>query len=200
MIYLKSESVTTDKFFEIDSFLDLEKQKKLLKYFLHPAFPWALTLDAVQGVGDDPKINDDSIVGMFHTFVYDGQICSSFYKDIEWILDDFQKLGFDKNKLLRIRAGLFFRHPSSDPHIAHVDAKTPHTTAVYYVNDCDGDLIIYDETYKSHPFKTPLVPTEIKRFQPSMGKLVVFDGQYYHSSSYPTKKSLRLAITLNFAN
>lgn len=199
MTYPSQESATTNKHFEINDFLVEEKQKKLLQYFLLPGFPWALTLDAVQGVGEDPKLRDDAIIGMFHTFVFNGQICSDFYKDISWILDDFQKIGLDKNKILRIRAGLFFKNPSSDPHVAHVDAKIPHTTAVYYVNDCDGDLVIYEETYKSHPFKTPEVTTEIKRFQPSMGKLVVFDGQHYHSSSYPTQKPLRLAITLNFA-
>jgi hypothetical protein len=113
---------------------------------------------------------------------------------------EFKKIGLRKDQCMRVRAGLFFKHPDHSPHPCHVDAKLPHTTEVYYVNDCDGDLLIYNETYKSHPWTVPLVPTEISRFHPNQGKLVVFDGAHYHSSSYPTKKSMRLAITFNFLN
>ncbi len=186
------------KFLEIENFLDTSRQNQLLKYFLHPQFPWALTIDAVRGVGDNLILENDSVVGMFHTFIYNGQLCSEHFKNIEWILDEFSKVGLDKTKLLRVRAGLFFKNPSDTPHVCHVDAKVPHTTAVYYVNDCDGDLVIYDETYQSNPWKKPEVPTEIYRFNPSQGKLAIFDGRHYHSSSYPTQKPLRLAITFNF--
>lgn len=135
---------------------------------------------------------------MFHTFLYSGEICSPYYKEIDWVFKEFEKIGLKKDQCIQVRAGLFFKHPDHSAHPCHVDAKVPHTTAVYYVNDCDGDLIIYNETYKSHPWTAPLVPVELSRFRPSKGKLVIFNGEHYHSSSYPSTSSLRLAITFNF--
>jgi hypothetical protein len=198
MIFQNQESETNKKFFEIENFLDQPQQNQLLKFFLRPAFPWALTLDAVKGSDGNTVVDDDSTIGLFHTFIYDNQLCSEYFKEIDWILDEFEKINLQKNKIIRVRAGLFLKHPSADPHTSHVDAKVPHTTAVYYVNDCDGDILIYNETYKTHPWSSPKLPTEISRFSPSMGKLVVFDGEHYHASSYPNKKPFRLAITFNF--
>ena len=190
----------TEKFLEVSDFLDLQQQLILIKCLLHPSFPWALTTNAVNGVTDNFDLTPTDTVGMFHTFLYNGEICSPYYHDIDWVFDEFEKIGLKKDQCMRVRAGLFFKHPDHSPHPCHVDAKLPHTTAVYYVNDCDGDLTIYNETYKSHPWKAPSVPTEISKFHPDQGKLVVFDGAHYHSSSYPTKKSIRLAITFNFLN
>jgi len=198
MTYQNQDCRITEKFQSVDDFLDIGKQKELLNLFLHPKFPWALTLNAVNGVDTNLQIQDDSTIGMFHTFLYDGQICSPFFENIKFMLDDFEKINLLRNNLIRLRAGLFFKNPDSRPHVPHVDAKIPHTTAVYYVNDCDGDLVIYDETYKSHPWKAPEFPTENYRFAPCQNKLAIFDGQHYHSSSYPTQKPLRLAITFNF--
>lgn len=188
----------SNKFLEVDNFLDFQQQLILIKYLLHPSFPWALTTNAVNGVTDNFELNPNDTIGMFHTFLYNGEICSPFYNKIDWVFQEFEKIGLRKDQCLRARAGLFFKHPDNSPHPCHVDFKLQHTTAVYYVNDCDGDLLIYNETYKSHPWLAPLVPTEISRFRPNQGKLAVFDGAHYHSSSYPIKKSMRLAITFNF--
>ena len=199
MICQSPEWEISKKFLEIEDFLDKDQQNLLIKYFLHPSFPWALTVDAVQGIGENIDIQDHAAIGLFHTFIYNGQLCSEYFSKIDHILNNFESLKLDVKKLFRIRAGLFFKNPDITPHVCHVDATIPHTTAVYYVNDCDGDLIIFNETYKSHPYKKPEFPEEMVRFKPSKGKLVLFDGQHYHSSSYPTQKPLRLAITFNFS-
>lgn len=191
---------TTEKFLEVIDFLDSQQQLVLIKSLLHPSFPWALTTNAVNGITDNFELNPNDTIGMFHTFLYNGEICSPYYNKIDWVFQEFEKIGLRKDQCLRARAGLFFKNPDHSPHQCHVDFKLPHTTAVYYVNDCDGDLVIYNETYKSHPWTVPLVPTETRRFHPSQGKLVVFDGAHYHSSSYPTKQSIRLAITFNFSS
>lgn len=198
MIYQNPVLEITKKFSEVNNFLDLQQQQILIKCLLHPSFPWALTTNAVNGVTDNFDLDPNATIGMFHTFLYNGEICSPYYEKIDWMFNEFEKIGLKKDQCIRVRAGLFFKHPDCAPHPCHVDAKLPHTTAVYYVNDCDGDLIIYNETYKSHPWTAPLVPTELCRFHPTKGKLAVFDGKHYHSSSYPVSTSLRLAITFNF--
>jgi hypothetical protein len=76
----------------------------------------------------------------------------------------------------------------------HVDLDIPHLACVYYLNDTDGDTVIYDQTYNNgvHPntFK------EHKRVTPKAGNAVIFDGSRYHCSSQPTKK-LRCIINID---
>lgn len=187
---------------EFDNFLNKADQQKLINYLLKPSFPYCFTYDAVRGVGvdQDIKVDDDAVSGMYHTFLMDGQICSPFFKDIEWILENFKKIDLPlANKPInRIRAGMFFKHPNDQAHQPHVDLRTDHITAVYYVNDCDGDFYLYEESNITHPFKKPTEFTVKTVASPSQGKLIVFDGNHYHASSYPNKSAVRLAITFNF--
>jgi hypothetical protein len=190
---------SNNEFLEVENFLNPEEQQELINYLCKPNFPWCFTYDAVRGTTKKIVINDDSIVGMFHTFVHDGKVVSPFYDDIKWVSSKFDSVGLGKNSVMRIRAGMFFKHPSTDAHPAHVDANgVNHITAVYYVNDCDGDFYLYEEKNSEHPFKRPLEYTVKKIANPAQGKLVVFNGDHYHASSYPNRSAMRLAITFNF--
>jgi hypothetical protein len=191
--------IISNNIFEVENFLEPDEQQKLVTYFCSPGFPWALTVDAVSGVYHDIRIEDDSVVGLFHTFLYDGKICSSKFDDISWILEKFKTVNLNPENLFRIRAGMFLKHPDAEPHPAHVDAKFKHITAVYYVNDCDGDFYLWNETNIQYPFKKPDAYTLKYRARPRQGKLIVLNGEHYHSSSYPNQKALRVAITFNFA-
>jgi hypothetical protein len=188
----------TPKILEYNNFVDIGDQEKLIQYFCHPRFRWALSMDAVKGVDQLIHLQDDSIAGMFHTLVYDGNICSEDFYSLNWILGYFTNINIDVSKLFRMRVGMFFKHPSALPHEPHVDAKVPHKTAVYYVNNCDGDFYLYQETYESHLFRKPEKFQLIEKAKPSKGKLILFDGAHFHASSYPNHSCLRLAITFNF--
>lgn len=188
----------SNNIYEVENFLEPGEQQKLITYFCSPGFPWTLTVDAVSGVYDSVAIKDNSVIGLFHTFLYDGKICSPYFNDISWVLEKFNDLNLDPKNLFRIRAGMFLKHPDSTPHPAHVDASFNHITAVYYVNDCDGDFYLWEETNLTHPFKKPEKYTLKKQISPSQGKLLVFNGEHYHSSSYPSDRALRVAITFNF--
>lgn len=194
--------ILSDDYIEIENFLPLEDQEKLIKLLTHPSFPWALSLDAVYGA-DGKTIDPNAAIGFFHTCLYKGEQCSEYLDAVGWILNGLEDAVFNRiriGKLSRVRIGLFTQHPSSEPHYPHVDADFDHWTCVYYVNDCDGDLIVYEDSFpevpqdaaKTHDFK-------VKRIcKPAQGKLVTFNGKHYHASSYPTTKPLRLAITFNF--
>ena len=80
----------------------------------------------------------------------------------------------------------------------HVDLYYPHIVLLYYVNHSDGDTVIYKER---HPgtgnSQFPQTLTEIKRIKPKRGRVVIFDGLYYHSSSNPRKNSYRCVINFD---
>jgi hypothetical protein len=107
--------------------------------------------------------------------------------------------------LLRIRVGLFTKTiADAKHHNPHVDYSEPHRTAVYYVNDCDGDTFIFEETFDDVSVEDSGRYANANRFRtrrsiaPQRGKMICFDGRHYHASSYPTQASKRIAITYNF--
>lgn len=96
----------------------------------------------------------------------------------------------------------------------HVDTADEHLVCLYYVNDSDGDTVIYDKTLddfitdpaiiekiESVDYSQPGVPTIfqiidenvdkgdwkiIKRVTPKKGRMLFFNGHRYHSSSRPS--------------
>jgi hypothetical protein len=65
---------------------------------------------------------------------------------------------------------------------------------VYYVNDSDGDTVMFNEFYdKNIPSPTLTVH---KRIQPKKNRLVLFDSKRYHTSSNPILNQNR--TVLNF--
>lgn len=195
MIFLKD-------YIEIDQFLSVDDQTKLLHYFIHPSFPWAMSLDAVYG-SDGITYNNQSTIGFYHTLLYKGEPCSEQLHNLTWVIDKLYQTNFKFftiDKLLRFRIGFFTKNNDITPHSPHVDYEGEHWTCVYYVNQCDGDTVVYNDTFPQitqDQIKTNKF-TEKYRCKPKMGKLVTFDGKYYHSSSYPVINPFRLAITFNF--
>jgi hypothetical protein len=144
--------------------------------------------------------------------IYDSEFPShSNLKSIteSMLISHLSNLGIEYNQLLRIRIGFITRTPETIIHKAHTDYPIPHMTALYYVNDSDGDTILYNEmdcvnidTYNytldlSEKHKN--IDLSIgKRIEPKADRMVIFDGTRYHSSSTPTKNDFRIVITYNW--
>ena len=69
----------------------------------------------------------------------------------------------------------------------HIDMDTPHWVGLYYINDSDGDTVLFDEKGEK----------EIKRITPKKGRIVFFDGKIPHCSNPPSKIH-RAIINFNF--
>jgi hypothetical protein len=87
----------------------------------------------------------------------------------------------------------------------HIDLNYDHMVCLYYVNDVDGDTVLFEETAGSFKNKTvlkeKLQKNEFKiayRVTPKKGRCIVFNGKRYHSSSGPTK-GVRCIINFNFS-
>ena len=83
----------------------------------------------------------------------------------------------------------------------HINRNVPHLVMLYYVNDSDGDTILYDKTSKDIPFYIDYPDEHYKlniqhRISPKRGRILFFDGRVYHSPSTPSK-STRCVITLD---
>lgn len=86
--------------------------------------------------------------------------------------------------------------------IIHINREIPHLVMLYYVNDCDGDTILYDKSVEDIPKKFLIYPSSVEcpniihRITPKRGRILFFDGRTYHAPSTPTT-GIRCIITLD---
>ena len=99
----------------------------------------------------------------------------------------------ENTALARIRAGMFTR--GKGIHSPHVDFYSPHYTLLYYVDDSDGDTYIYKQIAVDR--KYPKQFDVHASITPKAGRAVLFNGLFYHSSSYPEYHDTRTAININ---
>jgi len=101
-----------------------------------------------------------------------------------------------------LRAGAFM-HVPNQPHNkydgVHVNLDNPHWVGLYYVNDSDGDTVFFNETTMNYGSmdRVERTYTELTRVSPKKGRMVLFDGARYHSSTSPTSK-IRCILTFDF--
>jgi len=116
-------------------------------------------------------------------------------KTLLYFLEDY--LDCDINYIDRIKVNILIPAPGTHrdsfnyPHIdlGHVDIKSflrndnHWYSAVYYVNDSDGDTFIFE----SKDYATLDCDKIEKRVSPKKGRFTIFDVEHWHASSNPTK-------------
>ena len=91
-------------------------------------------------------------------------------------------------------ARLFLQPPSlhPGPQEIHIDQNEAHMVFLYYISDSDGDTYFYNDKGEV-----------IKQVSPKKGRIVWFDGSYYHCGSRPESNAriiLNINLTLNHQN
>lgn len=80
-------------------------------------------------------------------------------------------------------------------HVPHADHGRPDAkTLIYYVNDADGDTVIFKNRWAGVDPGQLIVE---KRIRPKAGSAVLFDSNIYHASSSPTT-NIRSVINFIF--
>ena len=109
--------------------------------------------------------------------------------------------------IIRIRLGLVSVTSQPVIHVPHIDLTQPHKTGLLYINDSDGDTILYNEmydpslgldvyTYYKDVLKEHL--TIHNNIRPTENTLICFEGYRYHSSTSPVKQSRRIVLNFNY--
>ena len=82
----------------------------------------------------------------------------------------------------------------SPPHVDFTNIPNNLWTIVYYVDDSDGDTIVFNERYNGEPIKNFTIN---KKITPKKGKCAMFPANYLHSGGFPFKFSNRIVINFN---
>ena len=177
--------IIDDRIFVFDDIIDKEYQNKIKDLLFSNKFPWFFC--------NDVSINNNNIQqrpGFQHYYLTDKEVNSKFHNDIvPIIVKSLEKASIKHNDMLQGRS--FFQLPLniSDRHIVdtpHVDADVPHLAVLYYVNDSDGDTIIYENEFKGYDNIPHNDDLKIKqKITPKMGRVVVFNGKYWHTAEQP---------------
>ena len=102
----------------------------------------------------------------------------------------------DCDFIQRARADMVTWSKEEFIHSAHVDNIIPNTAAVFYVNESDGDTILYNDKRTDIASYEDL--KECDRVSPKANRLVIFDGALLHTGCSPTKHKRRILINSNY--
>jgi hypothetical protein len=167
------------------------------KMFLSPVFPWYY--NSVTSILDDDGVClDDKTLDspqFTHIFVKEKEINSEYFKFImpvvEYLENNIQQ-PIIKN-LHRVKANLILQDnsfPTDFYNVPHVDSHGKHNTIIYYVNDSDGDTIIFNESIGNKKL------TIKSKFSPISNTAVFFDSKLLHASTPPRKNKTRIVLNI----
>jgi hypothetical protein len=112
------------------------------------------------------------------------QSCSYIFSEVVYRLGNALNMAIESIMIGRV----FVHLPSPTPGLdeKHTDTPDDHFVCLYYINDSEGDTVIFDDNGK-----------EIKRITPKKGRIVFFEGSMEHCSSRPATKT-RAILNFNF--
>lgn len=177
-----------------DDIIPVEQQEYVKSVVLGTDFQWHFIPDITSGGSRDER------PGFSHGFIKDGEVKSheAHIQMLEMIWagcmekmhEKTQSMGnYSVNKartflqlpLRNVKGGEYDAH--------HIDLFDEHFALLYYVCDADGDTVIFENMYsKENPNPPELDELKEKvRVTPKQGRVVIFDGYYWHTATQPTQ-------------
>jgi hypothetical protein len=184
----------------IDDFLPHEQFKVLQSVILGDDFPWYFLETVSRPPGSYVPPNAVETFGWFHNFYSKADNIESYSMDIiNPLIEQLSVVENRRAEFIRIRASLKTqKNGFTEDHynVPHVDYDFPHVSAVYYLNDSDGDTWMFNEYFEGFP--EPDDYTVKERVSPKPNRIVIFDGLQYHTASNPIHSETRSIININY--
>lgn len=188
-----------------DNFITKQYQDQIEETLCNNSFPWyrepltvnTKTLPVVNFTGYNNVVDSSQFIH----FLKNENTFSNFYYLITPIITQLEiKLKIPLfNKIVRAKANLLTQDRSNvgTYHFPHRDMYDTGgariQTLLYYVNDSDGDTVLFNE--RDHIDNTL---TERVRSTPRKGKAIFFDSEFLHTSTSPILSKERIVINILF--
>jgi hypothetical protein len=199
----------------IDNAIETDLANYFDKECFDTSFPWYVQRDSyidkedyINEGGTFINKNSFTTIQLVHGIYYhneDPQIRSTLYSKVLDVMK--QAIGNATNNtfnpvIIRAKINFLLNNTKSsykEYNVPHVDNHFDNSySGIYYVNDSDGDTIIFNEKCDDKFDINNL--TIKKRITPRKNRFVLFDGDYYHTSSNPIHNEARVVINFNMAN
>ena len=197
----------------IDNFLDKEYFDKIQSHIESGDFLWNY-MDNITTYAGSNKIKDPGLCRIYD-YLYDG---SNKIKDLglygfnRYIINPhgkprrdlgvFHHLSHEMMRVIgldifRSRLDMTVNRGNSIVLDPHIDNFFPHISSILYINDSDGNTIIYNQKYNDYD-KFNQQFTVQKEIEPRANRVLIFDGMYIHTGRTPAKHNRRILINSNF--
>ena len=176
----------------IDNFLSKTYYKSILELLSGHNFDWKYLENITDPENETKSVDNFNGYRLSHTF-WDEKKRSlpplgPYMEPLLYKIMDVAECDF----VLRARADMVTWSKDEFIHPPHADFPFPNTASIFYVNETDGDTIIYDEHH-------PILKSKIsQRVSPKANRLILFDGSLLHTGSSPTKHKNRILINSNY--
>jgi len=181
---------------EIKQVVDQEYQKKIYDLVTDIEFPWHFMEDTTTERANGTHADTPAFANLvYHPNNKENPYAEFFVPLLNSIAE---KSNLKVHSVLRMRLGFLLNTKYAFPSIpyvantAHRDFDQDHYVAVYYVNESDGETVIYHETEPSEKYRP------MHKSMPEQGKALVFNGWHFHASTCPKMFTKRIALTINF--
>lgn len=162
----------------IDDFLDAELFRTISDDISSDEFPWYYW--------DNISLGDTNTLGKYgfnYWLIKEGQQPYELPETYYTFLNELQ-VTVGSSEVIRSRIDMTLYRDDPNPLEPHVDLTYPHITTIYYVNDSDGDTVLYNR--------------EMVHIEPRANRLLIFDGLTMHTGHTPMKQNRRILINTNF--
>jgi hypothetical protein len=191
-----------------DDFLGESYSDRLLNVALSPLFRWKFEpFDVTYGSALPESRKQYSNSGWVHHLLQEEEY-SEFLNLYVPLLDNIQDFLGTKCSFNRLRVAMHQNTMGSPKHNnPHTDYEDDHYVAIYYLNDSDGDTVLfkeYDDPHSGSVKQRWENSISINNFTidktvtPKKNRLMIFDGHQFHASSHPKESNYRLILNVNF--
>jgi hypothetical protein len=169
----------------IDDFLSEELYQDILREINGMHFPWFYR--------DYSSYASDNVPQFSHVFYVDGKINSTIFDLVRPLIAMFElKTEYRIEYMIRAKANLLLDTPYKEANLKkaiHKDMNDEgYISLLYYVEDSDGDTIIYSKDKKE----------EVRRVSPKANRAFIFKGDDWHNATPPKKHQTRKIINIIF--
>jgi len=162
----------------ISGYANLDCIDKLYSKITDCDFRWQLVSNITGDKNDGP--------GLVHPVVKDGEIQTTddIVECVREVIDSIS----DINNVTRLKINCLLKN-NIDYHnnFCHTDQSCDHNVMIIYLNDSDGDTMMYDDS-----------GNVISKSSPEKGKYILFNGDIKHSSTRPVNNDYRFIINVNY--
>lgn len=197
---LAHRQIMIDDIFVFDDVISKDRQDEIESLMLGPGINWQFIPDVALPISElknSNKVPTPAMAVSFndHKLKYFNQ--KLYTPTCGIAFSAASKINFQINDIINSRS--FLQFPLNDNikkpyNNIHIDQTFEHLSCVYYVNDADGDTVIFDGLYNKDEYLTEA--KIIKRVAPKKGRCVIFNGLRYHASSSPST-GVRCIINFN---
>lgn len=186
-----------EKLMVIDNFLENSYHGHLLAELDSFSFPWYYQRNI--SYADNHHVNKENLGNFGFGFwikkdEWTDTGMTKFLMPFCYKVADF----LNATSIIRVRVDMTVFNPLNHIHQPHIDLNVPHYASVYYVNDSDGDTVLYNERYNGNELEEMKSLTVMEKIEPKANRLLLFDGMYYHTGHSPSKHKNRIIINSNY--